>query len=215
MTTNTPWPIRSTSATSRMRWRRREGAAVFSCCAPVTHWLKSSRHGCRPPSSMRRGVRLGAYLDAFRAAPDGVLLTPAAWAGVSLPGMVDHVVIPRIPVRPPSVEDEARRSFLSRLGLAPANVEGLIAGDRGAAARRKLAQGIGRGIRGPAEICTLWLLDPRFPLPKSMARAIGGRGQGRAVNNLPFINCIPSRFRIGRNPDIDQGRIWPFEPRPD
>ena len=162
-----------------------------------------------------RGVRLGAYLDAFRAAPDSVLLTPAAWAGVSLPGMVDHVVIPRIPFRPPSVEDEARRSFLSRLGLAPANVEGLIAGDRGAAARRKLAQGIGRGIRGPAEICTLWLLDPRFPLPKSMARAIGGPGQGRAVNNLPFINSIPSRFRIGRNPDIDQGRIWPFEPRPD
>ena len=33
-----------------------------------------------------RGVRLSGYLDAFRAAPDGVLLTPAAWAGVSLPG---------------------------------------------------------------------------------------------------------------------------------
>ena len=127
--------------------------------------------------------------------------------------MVDHVVIPRIPFRPPSVEDEAKRSFLSRLGLAPANVEGLIAGDRNAAARRKLAQGIGRGIRGPDESCALWILDPRFPLPKSMARAIGGSGQGRAVNNLPFINCIPARFRNGRNPDIDQGRIWPFAHR--
>ena len=40
-----------------------------------------------------RGMRLGAYLDAFRAVPDAVLLTPAAWAGVSLPGMVDHVVM--------------------------------------------------------------------------------------------------------------------------
>ena len=58
-------------------------------------------------------------------------------------------------------------------------------------------------------------IAPRRPLPitlpKSMARAIGGPGQGRAVNNLPFINCIPSRFRNGRNPDVDQGRVWPFQ----
>ena len=85
--------------------------------------------------------------------------------------------------------------------------------DRTVAARRKLAQGIGRGIRGPIESCTLWILDPRFPLPKSMAWAIGGPGQARAVNNLPFINCIPSRFRRGRSPAVDRGEVWPFEPR--
>ena len=188
---------------------RKSGRVLVLCTSyELVHEL-----GARIPSVIvhARGVRLGAFLDAFRAAPDGVLLTPAAWTGVSLPGMVDHVVIPRLPFRPRSVEDEAKRGFLSRLGLAPANVEGLITGDRNAAARRKLAQGIGRGIRGPDESCTLWILDPRFPLPKSMARAIGGPGQGRAVNNLPFINCIPSRFRNGRNPDVDQGRVWPFQ----
>ena len=192
---------------------RRSGRVLVQC----TSYALADELGARVPRAIvhMRGARLGAYLDAFRAAPDAMLLTPAAWAGVSLPGMVDHVVIPRIPFLPPSVEDEAKRSFLSRLGLAPAKVEGLIAGDRSAAARRKLAQGIGRGIRGPNEGCTLWLLDPRFPLPKSMARAIGGPGQGRALSHLPFINCIPSRFRRGRNPDIDQGRIWPFERRPE
>ena len=158
-----------------------------------------------------RGTRLGSYLDAFRAASSTVLLTPAAWTGVSLPGVIDHVVIPRIPFRPPSVEDEAKRSFLSQLGLVHEAAERLIAGDRNAAARRKLAQGIGRGIRGSRESCTVWLLDPRFPLPKSKARAIGGPGQGKAVNNLQFINCIPARFRTGRNPAIDWGSIWPFE----
>ena len=188
---------------------RKSGRVLVLC----TSYELADALGARIASAIvhMRGVRLGAFLDAFRAASDGVLLTPAAWTGVSLPGMVDHVVIPRIPFLPPSVEDEAKRSFLSRLGLAPAKVEGLIAGDRSAAARRKLAQGIGRGIRGPNEGCTLWLLDPRFPLPKSMARVIGGPGQGRAVNNLPFINCIPSRFRNGRNPDVDQGRVWPFQ----
>ena len=189
---------------------RQSGRVLVLC----TSYRLAEEIGSRVEAAIvhERGVRLSGCLDAFRAAPDGVLLTPAAWAGVSLPGMVDHLVIPRIPFRPPSVEDEARRSFLSRLGLAHGAVEGLIAGDRNAAARRKLAQGIGRGIRGPDESCTLWLLDPRFPLPKSMARTIGGPGQGKAVRHLPFIHCIPPRFRNGRHPDVGGGRIWPLEP---
>ena len=156
-----------------------------------------------------KGHRLRSYLDDFRTDPHGVLLTPAAWAGISLPGLVDHVVIPRIPFAPPSVEAEAKQDFLSRLGLDRSKIKGLLAGDRMAAARRRLTQGIGRGLRGPDERCTVWLLDPRFPLPRSMTRTIGGPGQGNAKNYLPFINCIPPRFRNGRNPAIDQGRIWP------
>ena len=64
-----------------------------------------------------RGTRLGSCLDAFGADPGAVLLTPAAWTGVSLPGLVDHLVIPRIPFRPDDVRDQARRDFLARLGL--------------------------------------------------------------------------------------------------
>ena len=68
----------------------------------------------------------------------------------------------------------------------------------------------GGGIRGPDEHCTVWLLDPRFPLPKSMARAIGGPGQGQAMRYLELIHCIPARFRHGRAPAIDHGEVWPF-----
>ena len=157
-----------------------------------------------------RGTRLGSCLDAFRADPRAALLTPAAWTGASLPGLVDHVVIPRIPFRPDDVHDEARRDFLARLGLAPPVALRLVASDRYAAARRRLAQGIGRGIRGPDEHCTVWLLDPRFPLPKSMARAIGGPGQGQAIRYLELIHCIPARFRNGRTPAIDHGEVWPL-----
>ena len=159
-----------------------------------------------------RGTRLAGCLDAFRASERAVLLTPAAWSGVSLPGLVDHVVIPRIPYRPHAVRDEARRGFLARLGLSADTAERLVARDRGSAARRKLAQGIGRGIRGPEERCTVWLLDPRFPLPQSLARSIGGPGQGQALGHLALINCIPARFRVGRRPAIDEGQIWPFGP---
>ena len=159
-----------------------------------------------------RGTRLAGCLDAFRASERAVLLTPAAWSGVSLSGLVDHVVIPRIPYRPHAVRDEARRGFLARLGMSTDTAGRLVARDRGAAARRKLAQGIGRGIRGPVERCTVWLLDPRFPLPQSLARSIGGPGQGQALGHLALINCIPARFRTGRRPAIDEGRIWPLAP---
>ena len=157
-----------------------------------------------------RGGRLGSWLDAFRADANAVLLTPAAWTGLSLPGLVEHVVIPRIPFRPPSVEDEARRRFLAELGLAPSGIERLLARDRAAAAKRTLAQGIGRGIRGPRERCTVWLLDPRFPLPKSMTRAIGGPDQGLAADHLALMYAIPARFRTGPRPAVDLGRIWPL-----
>ena len=163
----------------------------------------------RSPVVHVRGARLASCLDPFRADPRAVLLTPAAWCGLSLPGIVDHVVIPRIPFRPDDVRDEARRDFLTRFGLPPRTAGQLIARDRHADARRKLAQGIGRGIRGPDESCTVWLLDPRFPLPASMARAIGGPGQGPAVPHLELIHCIPARFRTGRRTAVDEGEIWP------
>lgn len=188
---------------------RKSGRVLVLC---TSYKLAEEIGACVKSSIVHaRGTLLRTCLDEFRAAPvpNAVLLTPAAWAGVSASGAVDHIVIPRIPFRPRSVEDESKRSFLSQLGFASGKIEGLIAGDRNAAARRKLAQGIGRGIRGPSESCTLWLLDPRFPLPKSMTREIGGPGQGKAVHHLQFINCIPPRFRNGRNPDIGKGQIWP------
>ena len=157
-----------------------------------------------------RGTRLASWLEAFRRDPNAVLLTPAAWSGLSLPGLVDHVIIPRIPFRPPSVEDEARRRFLESLGLARSSIERLVARDRAARVRRTLAQGIGRGLRGPHERCTLWLLDPRFPLPRAMTGAIGGPGQGLAAPHLALIHCIPVRFRTGARPAVDRGRIWPL-----
>ena len=160
----------------------------------------------------RRGTRLASRLGAFRARSDAVLLTPAAWTGVSLPGLVDHLVIPRIPFPAPGVREAARCHFLSQLSMPRATAERLVAGDRDAAARRTLAQGIGRGIRGPRDRCTLWLLDPRFPLPRVLARAIGGPGQGAAHRHLSLIHCIPARFRTGRHPAIDEGDIWPLEP---
>ena len=162
------------------------------------------------PVVQARGARLASCIDAFRDRADAVLLTPAAWTGISLTGLVEHVLIPRIPFRPDEVRDEARRTFLATLGLPQRDAARIVARDRHAHARRKLAQGIGRGIRGPRERCTVWLLDPRFPLPAAMARAIGGPGQGRATPCIEFIHCIPARFRTGRRPAVATATIHPL-----
>ena len=188
---------------------RTTGRVLVLC----TSYTLAQELAARVPRAVvhRRGARLASCLGAFRAQPGAVLLTPAAWTGLSLPGLVDHLVIPRIPFRAHRVRDEARRHFLSQLSMHPVAAERLIAGDRDAAARRTLAQGIGRGIRGSHDRCTLWLLDPRFPLPASMARAIGGPGQGAALRHLSLIHCIPARFRDGLHPAIDEGEIWPLQ----
>ena len=188
---------------------RRSGRVLVLC----TSYALGRELGERVPEAIvhARGTRLASWLGAFRSDPNAVLMTPAAWSGLSLPGLVEHVVIPRVPFRPPSVEAEARRHFLSQLGIAASDIERILARDRAADARRTLAQGIGRGLRGPRERCTVWLLDPRFPLPRSMTGVIGGPGQGLAAAHLALMYCVPARFRTRWRPAIERGRIWPSD----
>ena len=201
-------PVHLDYVAAALEEARKSGRVLVLC----TSYALAEALATRAPGAILHacGTRLASWLEAFRRDPNAVLLTPAAWSGLSLPGLVGHVVIPRIPFRPPSVEDEARRRFLESLGLARSSTERLIARDRAAGVRRTLAQGIGRGLRGPRERCTLWLLDPRFPLPRALTGTIGGPGQGLAAHHLALMHCIPARFRSGARPAVDRGRIWPL-----
>ena len=68
-----------------------------------------------------------------------------------------------------------------------------------AAAVRKLRQGIGRGIRAKNDICRLWILDPRFPVPESF-RLNRNLAQGPAASHKELAeSAIPARFfKFGR-----------------
>ena len=144
----------------------------------------------------RRGEALAARLEAFKSAPDGALVTPAAWAGTDLPGLLDHVVILRVPFPPP---EAARTALLRRLlesrGYDGGSAEGILLNrDRQEAARR-LAQGLGRGIRAPDDRVKVWIADPRFPLPDTLvmdARRL--LNQGHAARHRSLARAIPERF---------------------
>ena len=187
---------------------RRSGRVLVLC----TSYRLASDLALRVPGVLAhpRGERLASRLDAFRADANAVLLTPAAWTGVILPGLVDHVVIPRIPFRPPTVEDEARRRFLAELGLSHSGIERAF---RPQSCRRRAPNARpGDRTRDPRNARSLHRMAarPALPLPKSMTRTIGGPDQGLAANHLALMYAIPVRFRTGARPAVDRGRIWPI-----
>ena len=144
----------------------------------------------------RRGDSLTKHLDAFRARPNSALVTPAAWAGTDLPGLLSHIVILRVPFPPP---DASRTQLLDRLlesrGHDGANAKGILHGRDRRHTIRRLAQGFGRGIRGPNDRVKIWIADPRFPLPDTLV--LNSRlliSQGHATSHRDLSGSIPRRF---------------------
>ena len=144
----------------------------------------------------RRGEKLAAHLDTLKASRNGVLATPAAWAGTDLPGLLGHVVIGRIPFPPPNAGRTALlRRLLQTKGYDDTNADGTLFARNRRDAIRRLAQGLGRGIRMPDDSVKVWIADPRFPLPDT--RTLNPRlllSQGLAARNRDLSGAIPRRF---------------------
>lgn len=157
------------------------------------------------------GTRLATHLPGFLSAENALLLTPGGWEGLNLPGKLRHVVITRLPFPPANdARQAALVDILTMRGYARQKAEGSVFRVSVQAARRKLRQGIGRGLRAPSDSVTLWILDPRFPLPDAIIR-----DPARGLANRPgnswssFLACIPERFRAGLAPVFDRAEILP------
>lgn len=145
-----------------------------------------------------RGGRLHQYLRQYRAMDDAILISPAAWEGVDLQGINKHVVITRIPyARPDGVEAVMKRLLLERQGMDVAAISNatMIGSIHGA--MRTLAQGIGRGIRSATDSTTIWIADPRFPLPSSSQQSVHRIMLESKVRRYAheLVYAIPTRFR--------------------
>lgn len=143
----------------------------------------------------RRGERLLKVLE--RAGESAVVVTPAAWAGVDIPGGWAHIVIPRVPFEPPDDEhDEVfsiddGRAYLDALEIAI----------------RRMRQGLGRGLRSEKDSCVAWILDPRFPLSNRHINS-GLVTQGKAARMLALADAIPKRFREGLRDAFSKAEIF-------
>ena len=104
----------------------------------------------------RRGEKLADALTAFRADPGAILVSPAAWEGVNLPGLLAQLVILRLPFAPPDTAD--RQALLDALvskGWKPEKAAGVLFRAVLFNAQRRLRQGIGRAIRSATDDVTL------------------------------------------------------------
>ena len=145
----------------------------------------------------RRGEALPACLEALKSSDRGVLATPAAWAGTDLPGLVDHIVILRLPFPPPEAAREALlRRLLETRGYGDANAASILRSQNRRETIRRLAQGMGRGVRTPDDRVKVWIADPRFPFPDTIVRDPRLMiSQGLATNHRELAQAIPGRFR--------------------
>jgi Rad3-related DNA helicase len=145
----------------------------------------------------RRGDRLSRLVERFRSDPHALLVTPGAWAGLDLPGLVDNVVVLRLPLgRPDPLRESTLAAALERRGLTDADARSILANEARGDAMRRLTQGMGRGVRTPDDSCTVWIADPRFPLPPAMVADLRrGLTQGPARGWEDMAKAIPLRFR--------------------
>jgi hypothetical protein len=147
----------------------------------------------------RRGEALGPLVQRFVADPRAILVTPAAWAGLDLPGMIDNLVVLRLPNPPPDrLREAVLTKALERRGMSADDARNILFNDARGESLRRLAQGIGRGIRSESDQCTVWIADPRFPLPAAWVRDLRRRlTQGPAAGWQEMAKAIPRRFRSG------------------
>lgn len=147
----------------------------------------------------KRGQGLSALRKAFMNpdTPNAVLISPGAWEGLDMPGYIKHLVVTRIPFQPlQTSESEILRAHLYSKGMADDKIQSVIRARAVSSARRKLAQGLGRPIRSKDDDATVWIADPRFPLPDAMTQSLDPimlAAPSRSIQRL-MLSCIPSRF---------------------
>ncbi len=128
--------------------------------------------------------RLADCLDRFRADPGCVLVAFGAQTGVDLPGLVDNLVIPRLPYPPP--DDEGN--------FADTDLNMMIT----------LRQMLGRAIRCATDAPWIWVCDPRFGLPGAVQR--NEPGIAPLANSSTAMSAVDRRHKAA----LDRARIIPL-----
>ena len=144
-----------------------------------------------------RGVKLGTLLPQFISQKDAVLISPIAWEGVDLPGVVDHLVIAKLPFVPPeSPYLLAKEIYFQSTGRSRKVLQKIQYEYQMNQALRKFRQGLGRGIRRYDDRVTVWIADPRFPVDELKQKVAGIRSYHK-ITHSAFLACIPERFKSG------------------
>lgn len=186
-------------ATGMIAQAHAAGGRTLVLCASYGDSQKLScalRDNGMMPIQAARGSHAGD-ISAFLASDHAVWLTPCAWEGLDLPGAIQQLVIPRIPYPPlDGSRNAALREVLLGRGMDEELASRIALGASRGDVARKLRQGIGRALRRHDDRATLWIADPRFPLPKqAVADWVRRNRVAPPGGDKTLVNVIPARFR--------------------
>lgn len=139
------------------------------------------------------GLLTAAAKARFLKRADAVWVSTAAWEGISLPGAIRHIVLPRLPIAPTTAEDSALEAYLREALQSSSKAQSVVFGRKMSAMRRRVRQGIGRGIRTQSDEVTVWIGDPRWPATQAEVDELF-LDQPRAWS-VTMLHAIPRRFR--------------------
>lgn len=159
----------------------------------------------------QRGESLDTVKNSFLKGDYSAMVTPSGWEGLDMKGAIKHVVITRLPFEPPDmVRQDLLVNFLISRGYSEEGARGVAMRQSRSKAARKFLQALGRLIRDKHDSGTVWIADPRFPLPEHWEddeRLEGGWRRGWHL----FVDIIPARFREGEDSAYNRARVFVFE----
>ena len=147
---------------------------------------------------------LEAVTTSFGLRDRGVLILVGAWDGMDRPGLIDHLVIPRLPFPPPETNRKAATyTFVAKDGERQNSHDKEIM-------LRLLTQGIGRAFRVPSDAAKVWILDPRIGVPPEVEVREGVMSDG----DKDFLSAVPRRFERALEEARLFERVRPVGPAP-
>jgi ATP-dependent DNA helicase DinG len=143
---------------------------------------------------------LAACVEPFVQDPKSVWISPSAWEGLNLPGMIQNLVITRLPLQQ---VDEVNRALLTAQGrMTQVAVQSLVQAIAMNTAKRLFRQGMGRAIRARTDKARIWIADPRFPVPARsplLQRYPDKITFGSSKPLAAFHAVVPTRFEVALN----------------
>lgn len=143
--------------------------------------------------------KLNGLVEKFKLHDDAVLVTAGGWEGLSIVnaigrGMIDNLIITQLPFGGRDIaKANAFAHLQAKIGKTKEEIRSYLYSQALSSARRKMMQGIGRGIRSYKDKCTVIITDSRFshPLKKEVMIEFGERKE-KSING--FHHCVPTRF---------------------
>lgn len=160
------------------------------------------------------GTDFNQQREAYIRNPQAVWISWRTGQGIDLPGLVNNLVVPRLPYGPPpnpmdvallaNWYSKNRPAFNKNSPLVLAQNRLFAQGEH--RALKKFSQILGRGIRKSDDYCKAFVLDPRFPRPKRLEESMKpsirrARGDAERFKSTPsrtgklYLTAAPERFQ--------------------